>query len=126
MAEGHALSHGWGMAHPRKPGSRYVRTYSDARGLRRAGGYGIAVALVATGILGLELSAGLGWALIVFGGWFATLTSQRMTREGATEADGAGSRVRLNNRRLGGASALDRQRVRRTKARVHHAPAFPR
>ena len=73
MAEGHALSHGWAMRQQktRSPG---LPTHGTAGVL----GYGLAVALVVTGILGLELSAGLGWALIVLGGWFAALTSQRV------------------------------------------------
>ena len=45
--------------------------------LRRGRGYGLAVALVGAGILGLELSSGGGWALILLGGWVATLASQR-------------------------------------------------
>src|SRR5829696_7031729 len=47
---------------PRRP------THGDAGGFGHARRYGLAVALVATGILGLELSAGLGWALVVLGG----------------------------------------------------------
>jgi hypothetical protein len=43
----------------------------------RARAYGLAVALAAAGILGLELSNGVGWALILLGGWSATLASQR-------------------------------------------------
>jgi hypothetical protein len=45
--------------------------------LVRGRAYGLAVALVAAGILGLELSSGVGWALILLGGWSATLASQR-------------------------------------------------
>jgi hypothetical protein len=77
MAEGHALSHGWVMAQQR-------HTHSPARLPQSSGGifvmgrvYGLAVALVAAGILGLELSSGVGWALILLGGWSATLASQR-------------------------------------------------
>jgi hypothetical protein len=93
MAEGHALSHGWVMAQ-----QRHIR--SPARLPRGNGGvfargraYGLAVALVAAGILGLELSSGVGWALILLGGWSATLRSQRAadqvgTAESEPAADG--------------------------------------
>jgi hypothetical protein len=77
MAEALALSHGWLMAqqpHTRSPGRL---TRGDAGGLVRGRGYVLAVALVAAGILGLELSSGIGWGLILLGGWFAALASQR-------------------------------------------------
>ena len=57
------------------------RTHSNAGVL----GYGLALALVATGILGLEISSGVGWALILLGGWFATLTSQRAADQVGTD-----------------------------------------
>jgi hypothetical protein len=77
MAEALALSDGWVMAqqrHSRSPGP-LIRGNGGVfvRGRR----YSLAVALVAAGILGLELSTGVGWALILLGGWSATLASQR-------------------------------------------------
>jgi hypothetical protein len=87
MAEGPAWSHGWAMGQHQKTRFSGLPTHRTA-GVH---GYGLAGALVVTGILGLDLSAGLGWALIVLGGWFAALTSQRVTRSGATEADGPDS-----------------------------------
>jgi hypothetical protein len=77
MAEGHALSHGWVMAQQRHTGS-LARLPRGNRGVfLRGRGYGLAVALVGAGILGLELSSGVAWALILLGGWVATLASQR-------------------------------------------------
>jgi hypothetical protein len=77
MPERHALSHGWVMAHQR-------HTQSPARRIRGNGGvfargraYGLALVLVAAGILGLELAPAAGWALILVGGWSATLASER-------------------------------------------------
>jgi hypothetical protein len=71
------MSHGEGMAHQ-------LHTPSPGRLIRGNGGvfargraYGLAVVLVAAGILGLELSSGVGWALILVGGWSATLASER-------------------------------------------------
>jgi len=59
-------------------------TRSSGRLLRGTGGvfvrgraYGLAAALVAAGILGLELAPAAGWALILVGGWSATLASER-------------------------------------------------
>ena len=93
MAEALSLSHGWVMAQQRHTDS-LARLPRGNRGVFLGGrGYGLAVALVAAGILGLELSSGIGWALILLGGWFATLTSQRATRGGAAGGDGAGFRV---------------------------------
>ena len=77
MAEALALSDGGVMAQRR-------HTRSPGRLIRGAGGvflrgrrYGLAVALVAAGIVGLELSSAAGWVLILVGGWSATLASQR-------------------------------------------------
>ena len=81
MAGGRALSHGWAMGQQQKIPSTRRRTHSKAGVL----GYGLALALVATGILGLELSSGVGWALILLGGWFATLTSQRAADQVGTD-----------------------------------------
>ena len=77
MAEGHAVSHGWVMAQQRPPRSPALLPRGNGGVLVRGRGYGLAVALVAAGILGLELSSGVGWALILLGGWVATLASQR-------------------------------------------------
>jgi len=77
MAEVLVLRDGGAMAEQRhsRPLVRLIRDSGDVFVLGR--GYGLAVALVATGIFGLELSSGVGWALILLGGWSATLTSQR-------------------------------------------------
>jgi len=86
MAARHALSHGWAMGHQQKIRSTRRRTHNNAG----VPGYGLALALVATGILGLELSSGVGWALIVLGGWFATLRSQRAGDQvGTAESEAA-------------------------------------
>ena len=87
MAEGHALSHGWAMGQQQKIRSTRRRTHSNAGVL----GYGLALALVATGILGLGLSSGVGWALILLGGWVATLRSQHAADQvGTAESEPAG------------------------------------
>jgi hypothetical protein len=77
MAEALALRDGGVMAEQRHTRSlgRLIRGGGDVFVLGR--GYGLAVALVAAGVVGLELSSGVGWALILLGGWSATLTSQR-------------------------------------------------
>ena len=77
MAEGRAVSHGWVMAQQRHTRSPGRLTRGDEGVLTRGGAYGLAVALVAAGILGLKLSSGFGWAVILLGGWVATLASQR-------------------------------------------------
>ena len=77
MAEALALSHGWVMAQQRHTRSTGHLTRGNPGGLVRGRGYVLAVGLVAAGILGLELSSGIGWALILLGGWFAALVSQR-------------------------------------------------
>jgi hypothetical protein len=77
MAEGHAVSHGWVMAQQRHTRSNGRLTRGNEGVLVRGRAYGLAVALVAAGILGLKLSSGFGWGLIVLGGWSATLASQR-------------------------------------------------
>ena len=70
-----------GYGQQQKIPSTRRRTHSNAGVL----GDGLALALVATGILGLELSSGVGWALILLGGWFATLTSQRAADQVGTD-----------------------------------------
>ena len=72
------MSHGWVMAqrlntHP--PAPRRTRRNGGVFVLGRR--FRLAVALVTAGILALELSSGVGWALILLGGWSATLASQR-------------------------------------------------
>ena len=77
MAEGQALSHGWVMAQQRHTRSPARLPHGNGGVFVGGRGYGLAVALGAAGILGLELSSGVGWALILLGGWVATLASQR-------------------------------------------------
>jgi hypothetical protein len=43
--------------------------------------YGLPVTTIGAGILIIELSAGIGWGLIVAGMWFAALLAQRATRD---------------------------------------------
>lgn len=90
MAEGHAVSHGWVMA-PQRTRSPGRLTRGNGGVFVGGRGYGLAVALVAAGILGLELSSGVGWALILLGGWVATLRSQRAADQvGTVESEPAG------------------------------------
>jgi hypothetical protein len=90
MAEALALSHGWVMAQQRHTHSTGRLTRGNAGVLVRGRGYVLAVALVTAGILGLELSSGVGWALILLGGWLATLLSQRAADQvGTAESEPA-------------------------------------
>jgi hypothetical protein len=62
--------------------------------------YALAAVVVGAGMLLIAPSPGVGWALIVFGGWLATFTSGPTTRpQGEASPSTAGSASRASRRR---------------------------
>jgi hypothetical protein len=92
---------GFGSGHPRA--MRLLRTLRRSRGghpaLAWAFRYALAAVVVGAGILLIGPSPGVGWALIVFGGCLAILTSEPSTRRGGEADPGtAGSASRASRR----------------------------
>jgi hypothetical protein len=65
----------------------------------RAGRYVLAATVIGMGIVGIELSPGVGWVLILVGAWFAADTSQRPSNPGQSpHTDQPGSRGQTAHR----------------------------
>jgi hypothetical protein len=87
-------------------------------------GYALAAVVVGAGMLLIGPSPGVGWALVVFGGWLATLTSGPATRPQG-EADAQHRRVGLSSVASTRARPPNPTRPRST-ARGRSQPAFAR
>ena len=122
------------LAHGSRLGSRPLSGHASAANiptrvrtadpvLRRAARHAFPAGVVGAGILLIALSPGVGWALIVFGGWLAALALQgRTRRKSGAEAERPAPAQRTSPR-VRRERTADRPRRRRSSTVARPRPS---